>query len=221
MAVELDQIGVVDFAEIGAGGAFDQSDGFWKALDGTGSPTTDRRSARFEEFDPEFEASLKDSSFREAARKILISGYFTPPECVALCALFGLPILTEEDVANSSGHNSPTRPSFAVGMPGSGSAWFPAVPGPRAAGSSSRGASSRSPDRGQYGQQRCAPHCWSCSFRWAKFTERGPVPSPCVAGLGKPQIECEPTERFSYRAEQRPLRGVKEFVAAPRMFTFF
>ncbi len=79
-----------------------QSDGFWKALDGTGSPTTDRHAAKFAELDPEFEASLKDSSFREVARKILISGYFTPPERVGLCALLGLPVLTEEDVANSS-----------------------------------------------------------------------------------------------------------------------
>jgi putative restriction endonuclease len=79
-----------------------QSDGFWKALDAAGRPTTDRRSAAFAELDPEFGAILKDSSFRDAARKILISCYFTPPERVSLCALLGLPVLTEGDVANSS-----------------------------------------------------------------------------------------------------------------------
>jgi hypothetical protein len=49
-----------------------QSDGCWKALGEDGSASPDRRLTRCAAYNPEFEACLNDSSFRDDARRVLI-----------------------------------------------------------------------------------------------------------------------------------------------------
>jgi putative restriction endonuclease len=84
-----------------------QNDGCWKALGGDWNPASDHRSARYAEYDPDFEACLNDSAFRDQARRVLICKYFPPDERVALCALVDLPIPSEDEVAMTSASLSP------------------------------------------------------------------------------------------------------------------
>jgi putative restriction endonuclease len=84
-----------------------QSGHFWKALGEDGSPSPDRRLTRYAAMDPDFEACMADRAFREEARRVLICKYFPPDERVALCSLLGLPVPSEDEVANASMHKSP------------------------------------------------------------------------------------------------------------------
>jgi putative restriction endonuclease len=72
-----------------------QNDGFWVALGEDGKPPVERRLARCAELDPDFETCLKDSAFRDEARKVLIFTYFPREEWPGLCALLGIPDLIE------------------------------------------------------------------------------------------------------------------------------
>ncbi|MGP0068842.1 MAG: HNH endonuclease [Isosphaeraceae bacterium] len=84
-----------------------QSDGCWKATGEDGQPAHDRRSARYAVLDPDFEASLNESTFRNEARRILICRYFPKDEWPDLCALLGIPVPDEEQVVSASLHQSP------------------------------------------------------------------------------------------------------------------
>jgi putative restriction endonuclease len=84
-----------------------QSDGCWKATDEDNKPAPDRRSARYAELNPDFEACLNSSAFREEARRILICKYFPRDEWPGLCALLGIPVPDEDQVVSASLHQSP------------------------------------------------------------------------------------------------------------------
>jgi putative restriction endonuclease len=86
-----------------------QSDGFWKALGDDKKEAAERRRARFAEFNPEFEACLLDSTFREEARKHLIATFFPKDEWPALCALVGVPAPGAGEIAESSLGQSPEQ----------------------------------------------------------------------------------------------------------------
>ena len=74
-----------------------QNDGFWVALGEDSRSPAERRSAKYAELNPDFEACLTDPAFRDDARKILISRYFPKDEWPGLCDLVGIPGLTEGD----------------------------------------------------------------------------------------------------------------------------
>jgi putative restriction endonuclease len=84
-----------------------QSDGCWKAMSENGKSAPDRRLARFAEFNPDFEACLRDAAFRDEARRVLISKYFPKDEWPGLCALLGIPVPDEDQVVSASRHQAP------------------------------------------------------------------------------------------------------------------
>jgi putative restriction endonuclease len=84
-----------------------QSDGCWKAMAEDGKPAPDRRLARSAEFDPEFEACIRDAAFRDEARRVLICRYFLRDEWPGLCALLGIPVPDEDQVVIASQHQAP------------------------------------------------------------------------------------------------------------------
>ena len=77
-----------------------QSGGFWRALGEDWNPSPDRRLTRYAVFDQDFELCLRDRTFREEARRVLICKYFPPDERVALCSLLDLPVPSEDEVAS-------------------------------------------------------------------------------------------------------------------------
>ncbi len=84
-----------------------KSDGFWSPLGDDGKPTTDRRAMQFAALPSDFVAVATEPSFRDRARHILIAKYFQPAERVALYALVGLPIPSEDQIAKDSAYTSP------------------------------------------------------------------------------------------------------------------
>lgn len=84
-----------------------QSDGCWRALGEDGIASPDRRLTRCASYNPEFEECLKDASFRDEARRVLICNYFLPDERVALCSLLDMPVPTEDEVAIAATLQSP------------------------------------------------------------------------------------------------------------------
>jgi putative restriction endonuclease len=88
-----------------------QSDGCWKATGEDGKPAPDRRLAKFAELNPDFEACLKESAFRDEARRILICKYFPRDEWPGLCALLGIQVPVEDQVVSASLHQSPEEAS--------------------------------------------------------------------------------------------------------------
>ena len=86
-----------------------QSGGFWRALGEDWNPSPDRRLTRYAVFDQDFELCLRDRTFREEARRVLICKYFPPDERVALCSLLDLPVPSEDEVASASMHQSPEK----------------------------------------------------------------------------------------------------------------
>ena len=87
------------------------SDGCWKATGEDGKPAPDRRSAKYAELDPDFEACLNDSAFRDEARRVLICCYFPKDEWPGLCVLLGIPVPDEDQVVSASLHQSPEEAS--------------------------------------------------------------------------------------------------------------
>lgn len=79
-----------------------QSDGFWSALGENGKPSPDRRFTRYVQLTSDFLAFVKDPNCREKARRMLIAKYFRVEERLALYALVGLPIPTEDEVAKDA-----------------------------------------------------------------------------------------------------------------------
>jgi putative restriction endonuclease len=83
-----------------------QSDGFWSALGEDGMPSPDDRWTRSARLVPGFVHATQDAAFREKARRILIAKYFQPEERVALCAMVGLPVPKEDEVARDAAYAS-------------------------------------------------------------------------------------------------------------------
>ena len=78
-----------------------QSDGLWKAFGDDKKEAAERRRARFAELNAEFGACLRDATFREEAKKLLIVTYFPKDEWPDLCALVGVPIPGEGEIGGS------------------------------------------------------------------------------------------------------------------------
>jgi putative restriction endonuclease len=75
-----------------------QSDGFWSALTQDGTPSPDARLTRSARLDPEFAACALDPLFRDQGRRLLIAKYFQPEERLALYALVGMDVPSEEQI---------------------------------------------------------------------------------------------------------------------------
>ena len=82
------------------------NDGFWSAFQEDGRSSPDDRLTRYVVPSSDFFVALQDSHFRESARRILIAKYFRPDEQIALSALVGLPIPSEEALGQAMNSES-------------------------------------------------------------------------------------------------------------------
>lgn len=80
-----------------------QTDGAWSSLAADGTPAQHPRVARLAQIAPDFAAFVVDPQNREDAKRVLVRGYFTPAERVALAELVGIP--AEEAVRLAGGEN--------------------------------------------------------------------------------------------------------------------
>jgi putative restriction endonuclease len=69
-----------------------ERDQIWTRLTGDGTPSQAKSTTRLCRLDPELALLLADPAFRRAARRTLVSIYFTPQEQVMLCARLELPL---------------------------------------------------------------------------------------------------------------------------------
>jgi putative restriction endonuclease len=83
-----------------------QTDGIWASLALDGTPAQHPLVARFARIDPDFVAFVADASNRGDAKRVLVRGYFTPAERVALAELVGIP--AEEAERLAAGENPVT-----------------------------------------------------------------------------------------------------------------
>jgi putative restriction endonuclease len=83
------------------------TDGCWSPLQEDGSPSPDDRLTRYAALTSDFVAFANDPAFRDKARRVLIAKYFQPEERVALYALLGMPIPTEDEIAKDANYKSP------------------------------------------------------------------------------------------------------------------
>jgi putative restriction endonuclease len=84
-----------------------KSDGFWCPLGEDAKPATDRRLTRYAVMPADFLVIIENPLHREQARRILIASYFPPDERIALYALVGLPVPTDEQVARDANYKAP------------------------------------------------------------------------------------------------------------------
>lgn len=84
-----------------------KSDGFWSPLGEDGKPTTERFQARYAALPSDFVAFANDPAYRDKARRILIAMYFQPEERAALYTLVGIPIPSDDQVAQDANYKSP------------------------------------------------------------------------------------------------------------------
>lgn len=84
-----------------------KSDGIWSPLKEDGKPATDRREVRFASIPMDFLAVARDPACRDQARCILIAKYFPQAERVGLYALTGLPVPSEDQIAQDAGYKAP------------------------------------------------------------------------------------------------------------------
>jgi putative restriction endonuclease len=85
-----------------------ESDGFWSALTEAGAPSPDFRLTRYAELDGRFLDCMKEATWRERARRLLIAKYFEPAERIALYTLVGLPIPNEDEISRDANFTSLT-----------------------------------------------------------------------------------------------------------------
>lgn len=83
-----------------------KSDGVWSPLDKDGKPPTERFLTQYAALPSDFVAFCKDPASRDKARRILIAKYFRPDERAALYTLVGLPIPTEDQIAQDGAFKS-------------------------------------------------------------------------------------------------------------------
>jgi putative restriction endonuclease len=79
-----------------------KSDGVWTPLTEAGKPAENRGEARSAHLPADFVAFARDPAFREQARRILIAKYFPAEERANLYTLVGLPVPSEEQVAQDA-----------------------------------------------------------------------------------------------------------------------
>lgn len=84
-----------------------QSDGVWAALGADGKPSPDDRLTGSAALAPEFVLLANDPAFRAQARRIVIATYFPPDERMALYALVGLPVPSNEQIERDAHYQSP------------------------------------------------------------------------------------------------------------------
>ena len=84
-----------------------KSDGFWSPLGEDCKPVIDRRQARFACMPSDFVAYANDPAFRDKARRILIAKYFPSAERAGLYALTGLPVPSEDQMAQDASFQAP------------------------------------------------------------------------------------------------------------------
>ena len=73
-----------------------ESDGVWAPLSADGTPSPHRVQTRLAAVSPDFAAFAADPANRADAKRVLVRGYFTPAEQVALAELVGLPAADAE-----------------------------------------------------------------------------------------------------------------------------
>jgi putative restriction endonuclease len=88
-----------------------KTDGFWSPLAEDGKPALDRRLTRYAALPLDFVAFAKDPAYRDKGRRILIAKYFQPQERVALYTLVGLPIPSDDQIAQDAAYKSPEEAS--------------------------------------------------------------------------------------------------------------
>jgi putative restriction endonuclease len=81
-----------------------KSDGVWVPLSADGKPAEDRRLTRYAQIPADFISAAHDPAWREQARRLLIAKYFSPGERANLYALVGLPMPSEEQIAQDAAY---------------------------------------------------------------------------------------------------------------------
>jgi putative restriction endonuclease len=84
-----------------------KTNGFWSALDEDGKPSTHRNLTRLAVMPSDFLACLKDPTWREKARRLLIAKYFEPGERMALYELTGIPAPDEDTIKRDAQYKVP------------------------------------------------------------------------------------------------------------------
>jgi putative restriction endonuclease len=88
-----------------------KTDGAWSPLMEDGQPSPHRKLTRSVRMEPDFVAFANDPAAREQARRILIARYFQPQERIALYALVGLPIPSEDQIARDAEYQADEEPA--------------------------------------------------------------------------------------------------------------
>jgi putative restriction endonuclease len=84
-----------------------RSDGFWTPFGEDGKPALDRKFTRYAVIPSDLVLLMKDPAWRDQARRILIGKYFEPAERVALYALVGMPVPSEDEIARDAAYVAP------------------------------------------------------------------------------------------------------------------
>jgi putative restriction endonuclease len=79
----------------------------WSTLDEDGKPTTERFLARYAALPSDFVAFANEPQCRDLARRVLIAKYFRPNERLALYALVGMPVPTDEEIRRDIAYEGP------------------------------------------------------------------------------------------------------------------
>lgn len=77
-----------------------QSDGLWTAFGEDRKPSPDNRLTRYVFINQDFDSCIHDTTFRDKARRTLISTYFQEEERIAFYSLLDLPIPTDDELAS-------------------------------------------------------------------------------------------------------------------------
>jgi putative restriction endonuclease len=81
-----------------------RSDGCWWPLTAEDKPAENLRQARYARMPADFVAFARDPVWREQARRILIAEYFLPAERANLYDLVGLPVPSDEEIAQDASY---------------------------------------------------------------------------------------------------------------------
>lgn len=95
-----------------------ERDSIWERYDEHGSPSKSKLTTRLCKIDPDLYACLRDPSFRQQARRVMIARYFTPSEQVGISERLGLPVPDSAEMAEFRQRGDSFRASQKKGRDG-------------------------------------------------------------------------------------------------------